>query len=104
MDPYGFSLALGATGLVVMGLRGIGFRGHGSPAAGHGTGHAGHHGADHGAHHGPPHIGQGHSTGHHAGHTPSADTHHAGPPVHHSAGHGASWVWALASPRVWFSV
>lgn len=85
MDAYTFSLALGATGLVVMGLRGLGSHGHGHSQAGHhGTGH---HDA---GHHGP---------GHH-------DTSHAGHHGHHpeTYSHGSHLFWTLASPRVWFSV
>ena len=82
MDAYTFSLALGATGLVVMGLRGLGSHGHGHSQAGH---HGGHHGAGH------------HQAGHHG---------HAGDHGHHheTPSHSSHLIWTLASPRVWFSV
>jgi hypothetical protein len=70
MGPYGISLALGLTGLVVMAVLGFGHHGggaghgHGGGAhAGHAGGH-GHGGQAHGGHHG-----SGHGAGHgHAGH------------------------------------
>jgi len=87
MNPYTFSLALGATGLVVMAMGGLG----------HHTGHAGH------THHapGPASTLSGHS--HHGTHLPShshGHTHqgHDGP---HVTPQGK--LWALLSPRVLFS-
>ena len=82
MDFYTFSLVLGAAGLVIMALQGVG-GGHGDHAGGHGHGHeAGH-----------------------AGHGHSADSHS------HSQSHSHShdsvvgkFLWSFASPRVWFSV
>jgi hypothetical protein len=86
MGPYGFSLALGLTGLVVMAV--LGFGHHGGDHAHHGGGHG--HGGDGG--HG--HAGDGHA-GHHGGH---GSDHHA----EHSGG-GLSSLLALLSPRVLFS-
>ncbi len=75
MGPYGFSLALGVTGLVVMALLGFG---HHGDSGGHG--HAGH-----------GHTGHGHDT---------ASGHHG--PGHHDVG-GLSKVVSLLSPRLLFS-
>jgi len=81
MGPYGFSLALGMTGLVVMAV--LGFGHHGGDAAHHGgaDAHAGHAGDGHAGHHG------GDASGHHAEHS----------------GGGVSHLLALLSPRVLFS-
>jgi hypothetical protein len=79
MGPYGFSLALGATGLAVMAL--LGLSQHGSDHTGHDVAH----------HAGAP--GHGHDAGHH-------DAQHAGP-QHGSAGFGR--LITLLSPRLWFS-
>ena len=87
MNPYTFSLALGATGLVVMALGGLG----------HHTGHAGH------THHAPG-----------PGGTLSGHGHHGAPPPSHVQGHAhqshdaphvtsQGKLWALLSPRVLFS-
>jgi hypothetical protein len=86
MDLYTFSLFLGAAGLLIMALQGIG-GGHGDHAGGgsHDAGHAGHHSAD--AHPGP--AGDAHS--HSASHS------------HHDSAVGR-FLWSFASPRVWFSV
>ena len=83
MDLYTFSLFLGAAGLLIMALQGIG-GGHGdhgghSHDAGHGHGHAGH-GDSHAAHH----AGDSHS--------------------HPSDSFVGKFLWSFASPRVWFSV
>ena len=85
MGPYGFSLALGLTGLVVMAV--LGFGHHGGDAAHHGgaDGHAGH-------------VGHGHAGHGHAGHHGDTAGHHA----EHSGG-GLSSLLALLSPRVLFS-
>ena len=89
MDLYTFSLFLGAAGLLIMALQGIG-GGHGDHAGGHShdAGHAGHGGhAGHSVHHG------------------SGDAHsHA---ASHAHGHESAigkFLWGFASPRVWFSV
>ncbi len=87
MGPYGFSLALGLTGLAVMAF--LGFVHHG-PGNGHGHGGHGHPGA-----HGGHDLGHGHA-GHHAGHG------HAG----HGHAHSESTLGKLGnllSPRVLFS-
>ena len=87
MNPYTFSLALGATGLVVMALGGLG----------HHTGHAGH------THHAPG-----------PGSTLSGHGHHGAPLPGHGQGHAhqshdaphvtpQGKLWALLSPRVLFS-
>jgi len=88
MDAYTFSLALGAVGLAVMGLRAVG-QGHdtahpGDSGHGHAAGPTHHdvavsHGPAHGAAHGPAHVHQ------------------------HDHAHGKSG-WDFVSPRVWFSV
>lgn len=78
MGPYGFCLALGVTGLVVMAVLGFG---HHGPDLG---GHAGHHGG--------PDLGHGH---------------HAGDGHGHAHGHGdpaLGRLTALLSPRLLFSV
>jgi len=84
MDLYTFSLFLGAAGLLIMALQGIG--------GGHGDHGGGHHSNDAGD---AAHVG-------HAGHG------HSG---HHSQSHGHShdsaigrFLWGFVSPRVWFSV
>src|SRR5256886_11477150 len=87
MNPYTFSLALGATGLVVMALGGLG----------HHTGHAGHT-----AHTpGPGSTLSGH--GHHGASLPSHGHGHAH--QDHDAPHVTPQgkLWALLSPRVLFS-
>ena len=87
MNPYTFSLALGATGLVVMALGGLG----------HHTGHASH--TSHAS--GPGSTLSGH--GHHGASLPShghGHTHQS-----HDAPHVTPQgkLWALLSPRVLFS-
>ena len=92
MDVYGFSLALGATGLAAMAIGGLGHLGHGGHAGhgGHGT-HAGH------AHAGHAHAGHAHTAELHAGH--GHDAH--GAPAHAAP---ASIFSALFSPRVLFAL
>lgn len=92
MDVYGFSLALGATGLAAMAIGGLGHLGHGGHAGhgGHGT-HAGH------AHAGHAHAGHAHTAELHAGH--GHDAH--GAPAHPAP---ASIFSALFSPRVLFAL
>jgi hypothetical protein len=90
MGPYAFSLALGATGLVVMAF--LGFSHHGSAPTGHHGGSGGHGSAGHG-HDLPAHAG-----GHHGGHPVG---HHAGPA--HGSGGGLARLTSLLSPRVLFS-
>jgi hypothetical protein len=87
MDPYTFSLALGATGLVVMALGGLG----------HHTGHAGH--TSHAS--GPGSTLSG--PGHHGAHLPSHSQGHAH--QSHDTPHVTPQgkLWALLSPRVLFS-
>lgn len=90
MTGYDFAFALGAAGLLVMGLGGLGTHG---PT--HGGGH--HHGAHHGAHHGG------------ALHEPGR----GGAPHHDGSGHGHAVpqvggardaLLALATPRVLFAL
>jgi hypothetical protein len=85
MDLYTSSLVLGAAGLSIMALQGIG-GGHGDHAGGHShdAGHVGH---------------AGHGHGH------SADAHSHSDSHSHSHSDGVSkLLWSFASPRVWFSV
>jgi hypothetical protein len=87
MNPYTFSLTLGATGLVVMALGGLGHHvGHGS-AGHHETGHAG-----------PP---GGH--GHHDVSLPSHAHGHSHEGHHEAHGPSGGKLWAVLSPRVVFS-
>jgi hypothetical protein len=92
MDLYTWTLLLGAAGLGVMAVSGLGARGHGgAPAHGHGHGHEGHAGS-----HGPSHL---------LGHK------HAAPqPDHASATHAPAGrdiasraFWTITSPRFVFS-
>jgi len=109
MDVYGFSLALGATGLAAMAIGGVaqvGHAGHGHGGHGHaGHGHAGHGHGGHAAHghggngHGP--AGHAHTAEMHAGHAHAADAH--GAPVQAAPAHG-SWFFSLLSPRVLFAL
>jgi len=87
MNPYTFSLALGATGLVVMALGGLG----------HHTGHAGH------TSHTPGPTGALSGHGHHGAALPNSAHGHAH--QSHTGQHGTSHgkLWALLSPRVLFS-
>ena len=87
MNPYTFSLALGATGLVVMALGGLG----------HHTGHAGH------TPHAPGPTGALSDHGHHGAALPNSAHGHAH--QSHPGQHGTSQgkLWALLSPRVLFS-
>ncbi|MDB4876586.1 MAG: hypothetical protein JWM41_3032 [Gemmatimonadetes bacterium] len=89
MDLYISSLLLGAAGLGVMALSGLGHHGHGANAThGHGPSHAGHAGHTHAGHT-------------HAGHSALA---HGGA---HSAGardSATNALWAAASPRYLFSL
>src|SRR5262245_19472865 len=90
MDPYVFSLTLGTTGLVVMGLGGLGHHPvHASPAQ-H-TGHAGPLSSH--SHLGVPVSGHGVPTGT-VGHGHSHQSHDI---AHASLG---GKLWALLSPRV----
>lgn len=97
MDVYGFTLALGTTGLAAMAIGGLAHVGH----DGHGghAGHGGHGGHGHGTHAGHGHVGHGHAgDAHtaelHAGQAQSAPPHSA----HTSA------LSALFSPRVLFAL
>lgn len=82
MGPYGFSFALGVTGLVVMALRGVGHHGPGD-AHGH-AGHGGHDG--------------------HAGHVGHGHAHDASDGSSDADGHDlAAKLSHLLSPRVIFS-
>lgn len=94
MDVYGFSLALGATGLAAMAIGGLGHLGHG--------GHAGHGGHGHGTHAGHAHAGHAH-----AGHAHTAELHAGhGHDAHGAPAHAApaSIFSALFSPRVLFAL
>jgi len=102
MDVYGFSLALGATGLAAMAIGGLAHVGHaGHGHAGHG--HAGHGHAGHGGHggNGHGHAGHAHTGEMHAGHAHGADAH--GAPAHPAPAH-TSWFFSLLSPRVLFAL
>jgi hypothetical protein len=96
MDVYGFSLALGATGLAAMAIGGLGHLGHG--------GHAGHGGHGHGTHAGHAHAGHAHAGHAHAGHAHAAELHagHAHTAPAHPA--PASIFSSLFSPRVLFAL
>ena len=112
MDVYGFSLALGATGLAAMAIGGVaqvGHAGHGHGGHGHaGHGHGGHAHGGHAAHghggngHGP--AGHAHTAEMHAGHAHTADAH--GAPANAAAATSAhgSWFFSLFSPRVLFAL
>jgi len=91
MDVYGFSLALGATGLAAMAIGGLANIGH----AGHG--HAGHGHGGH-AHGGHGHAGHSHTAEMHAGHAHSASAHAA--PAHPAPAR----FFSLFSPRVLFAL
>ena len=94
MDVYGFSLALGATGLAAMAIGGLAHVGH--DGHGHaGQGHGGH------AHGGSGHAGHAHTAEMHAGHAHDAAAHAA--PAHPAPAH-ASWFFSLFSPRVLFAL
>jgi hypothetical protein len=94
MDVYGFSLALGATGLAAMAIGGLAHVGH--DGHGHaGQGHGGH------AHGGNGHAGHAHTAEMHAGHAHGAAAHAA--PAHPAPAH-ASWFFSLFSPRVLFAL
>src|SRR5216683_2768026 len=84
MNPYTLSLALGATGLVVMALGGLG----------HHTGHAGH------TPHAPGPTGALSGHGHHGAALPNSAHGHAH--QSHTGQHGTSQgkLWAFLSPRV----
>jgi hypothetical protein len=94
MDVYGFSLALGATGLAAMAIGGLAHVGH------DGHGHAGHGHGGH-AHGGNGHAGHAHTAEMHAGHAHDAAAHAA--PAHPAPAH-ASWFFSLFSPRVLFAL
>ena len=99
MDVYGFSLALGATGLAAMAIGGLGHLGHG--------GHAGHGGHGHGTHAGHAHAGHAHAGHAHAGHAHTAELHAGhGHDAHGAPAHPApaSIFSALFSPRVLFAL
>jgi hypothetical protein len=88
MDLYGFSLALGATGLAAMAIGGIAHVGH------DGHGHAGH-----------GHRGHAHGADGHVGHAHTAEMHaHAGH-AHAAPAHPApARLFSLLSPRVLFAL
>jgi hypothetical protein len=110
MDPYVFSLSLGAAGLGAMAVTGL------ASHAGHaGHGHAGQGHAAHGHGHAsdvslPAHGGGAHTGAHHVGHAHAGHAHagaHAGHAhAHHDAGtvRSESQLWTLLSPRVLFSL
>jgi len=92
MDPYITSLVLGAAGLSIMGLSGLGRHGHAVGSSSHG--HV--HGVGHG--HGGHHVGV--SNGHgHAGHAHGGHAH-----GHLHGGSLMSRALMLMSPRILFSV
>lgn len=106
MDPYIFTLVLGAAGLGAMAVAGAAHLGGdaGSHAGGHTDGHLGTHAGSHTGSHaaGLPNVG-------HA--APSDSGLHAAPPVIHAGadtGAGASWLHdalvGFASPRAVFTV
>jgi hypothetical protein len=89
MDLYISSLLLGAAGLGVMALSGLGHHGHGANAThGHGPWHAGHAGHTHVGHAHAGHSALAHGAAHSAGARDSA----------------TNALWAAASPRYLFSL
>jgi hypothetical protein len=92
MDLYISSLLLGAIGLAAMAISGLGHQGHTHGQGGHG--HAGHGGAGHG-------DGHGNGAHSHAGH---AIANGAGGAKHAGRGGRDSFLWALMSPRILFSL
>lgn len=107
MDPYVFSLSLGAAGLGVMAATGLAashgaHAGH-APHAGHGHAHAGH-ASDVSL---PGTHGAAHTGAHHVGHAHAGQAHHGVARGDTGGGGGvraASRLWTLLSPRVLFSV
>jgi hypothetical protein len=88
MDLYLSSLLLGAAGLGVMALSGLGNRGHGAQA---GQAHAGGHGGAHGH-------------GAHAGHGVAArGSSHATSATHAAGGAASRAMWTIMSPRFLFA-
>jgi hypothetical protein len=106
MDLYISSLLLGATGLGVMALAGLGNHGHAPSAPTHGG--AGGHAAGHSSWH---HAGDLHALGHgHVSALSGGRAHAAhGPAGHHVLGHhsargiGSKALWSITSPRFLFS-
>jgi hypothetical protein len=96
MDVYGFSLALGATGLAAMAIGGVANIGH----AGHGHAGPGQGGTGHG-HAGDAHAGHAHTAEMQAGQAHGASTHVA--PAHTAPAH-TGWFFSLLSPRVLFAL
>jgi hypothetical protein len=96
MDVYGFSLALGATGLAAMAIGGVANIGH----AGHGHAGPGQGGTGHG-HAGDAHAGHAHTAEMQAGQAHGASTHVA--PAHPAPAH-TGWFFSLLSPRVLFAL
>jgi hypothetical protein len=96
MDVYGFSLALGATGLAAMAIGGVANIGH----AGHGHAGPGQGGTGHG-HAGDAHAGHAHTAEMQAGQAHGASTHVA--PAHPTPAH-TGWFFSLLSPRVLFAL
>jgi hypothetical protein len=94
MDLYMSSVLLGAAGLGVMALSGLGHHGHAGGARGHAHGPSGGHGGHAGGH--GHNVAGGHS---HAG---AHSTGHAGH-AHGSRDTMNSALWAIASPRFLFS-
>ena len=94
MDVYGFSLALGATGLAAMAIGGVANIGH----AGHGHGGHGHGGHGHAGHAGHAHTAEMHAGHAHAGHAHGASA-HAIP-----AQPSPARFFSLFSPRVLFAL
>jgi hypothetical protein len=96
MDVYGFSLALGATGLAAMAIGGVANIGH----AGHGHAGPGQGGTGHG-HAGDAYAGHAHTAEMQAGQAHGASTHVA--PAHPAPAH-TGWFFSLLSPRVLFAL
>ena len=99
MDVYGFSLALGATGLAAMAFGGVAHVGHGGRGHGARAGHGGHAhgGTGHGGH---GHAGNAHTAEMHAGHAHSASAAHSAP----AQNAPAQLFFSLFSPRVLFAL
>jgi hypothetical protein len=96
MDLYISSLLLGATGLGVMALSGLGSRGHsGTPS----HGHAGH---GHGAHGHGGHVHAGHVHAGHA-HAGRSDSTHGHALAHLTGSVASRTLWSITSPRFLFS-
>ena len=103
MDVYGFSLALGATGLAAMAFGGVAHVGHGGRGHGARAGHGGHAhgGTGHGGH---GHAGHAHTAEMHAGHAHAASAHSASAHAAPVQNAPAQLFFSLFSPRVLFAL